>query len=485
MALLPLVVIETDDGAEVRLRDADAGERYASLREALDSLLADEDFRPRAGILRADGEAVGVWRWLDATAEEPTPAPDGSQVTRDVIATMAARLNASSPAPMDGGTSEAHQQLRETSTHADGFAHVGAEVRDRSSRWHLFLYCEIAPDVARAIDAGRLSYGSIGFTEDGRLLQHALTNVPAVEGLRPNNAVRTSGPRVFFRSMEIHTMSKPKSAKRATLADVEPLLSEMTGASAEELGTIIVEMVAAAKAKAEHEATEMEPPAEEMAAEEKTEGTVAHARALLEGFSDEAAQDLFTSEILAMLRDVFAQPEATPAAVLDLAKASLAAFKGAVGQASPPADAEQMSTTDDATSARAALLEAPRMRAEVARLTAEVARRDMRDTIAARAADARASMTPAELEQLTADVLSVSDPGARERVIERALKAAQSVPSGDVFARTGAAPHVERSLVEVAEGLLPEVAAKYPGEPAHLLISRAQRLARERFPHLD
>lgn len=477
MALLPLVVIETDDGAEVRLRDADAGERYASLREALDSLLADEDYRPRAGILRADGEAVGVWRWLDATAEEPAPAADGSQVTRETIARMAARLNASSPAPMDGGTSEAHQQLRETSTHADGFAHVGAEVCDRSGRWHLFLYCEIAPDVARAIDAGRLAYGSIGFTEDGRLLQHALTNVPAVEGLRPNNAIRAGGARVFFRSMEIHTMSKPKSAKRATLADVEPLLSEMTGASAEELGTIIVEMVAAAKAAAEHEA------AEEMPAEEKTEAATVHARALLEGFPDEAAQDAFTSEALGALRDIFGQPDADPAAMLDMLKASMAAFKGAIGEAAPPDAAAGMSEPEGA--ARAALVEVPRLRADLAKLASEIARRDTRDDIAKRAADARAALTPAELEQLTADVLSVSDPGARERVIERAIKAAQTVPTGDVIARNASGAPIGRSIVEVAEGLMPEVAAKHPGEPAHLLISRAQRLARERFPHLD
>lgn len=486
---LPLVVIETDDGAEVRLRDADSGERYASLREALDSLLADEDYRPRAGILREGGEAVGVWRWLDATAEEPAPAPDGSQVTREVIATMAARLNAASPAPMDGGTSEAHQQLRETSTHADGFAHVGVEVRDRSGRWHLFLYCEIAPEVARAIDAGRLAYGSIGFTEDGRLLQHALTNVPAVEGLRPNNAIRAGGSRVFFRSMEIHRMSKPTTSKRATLSEVEPLLSEMTGASAEELGTVIVEMVAAAKAKAEHEAAEAAAEGEpaEMAygdkkEDEESKRSVA-ARALLDGFQDEAAQDAFTSEVLGALRDIFGQPDAPPATALDMLKASLAAFKGALGTAAPPADAG----TEDAAAmtARSALVEVPRLRSELERLRADIARRDLRDSIARKAADAHVSLTTSDADQLVADVLATTDPGARERAIERAIRLAQQVPSGDVFGRSVPPAKPEPQSFRAAwESLMPEVEKAHPGQARHVLVAIAQRTARERFPEI-
>ena len=60
MPALPLVVIETESGAEVRLRDADAGEAYPTLRAALDSLLADNDYRPKRGILRDEsGHEVG------------------------------------------------------------------------------------------------------------------------------------------------------------------------------------------------------------------------------------------------------------------------------------------------------------------------------------------------------------------------------------------------------------------------------------------
>lgn len=476
MTPLPLVVVETEDGAEVRRRDADSGERYASLALALGSLLEHEDYRPGEGILRDGERPIGVWRWLDATAEEPEPMPDGSQVTREVIAALAARLNRSSAVPMDGGTSEAHQQLRETSTHADGFAHVGVEVRDLDGRWHLFLYCEIDPDVARAIDSGRLAYGSIGFTEDGRLLQHALTNVPAVEGLRPNNAIRTSGgTRVFFRSMEIR-MSKNKIAKRATLAEVEPLLAEMTGASTEDLGTVIVEMVA--RVKAEHDAVESAP--SEMAVEADGERS-ASVRALLEGFADEAAQDAFTSEVLGALRDIFGQPDASPAAVLDMLKSSVAAFKGALGVAEPAPDA---GTGDAAamTAARAALAEVPRLRAEIERLRAGIARRDLRESIARRAADARVSLAQGDVDQLVSDVLATTDPGARERAIERALRAAQAVPSGDVFARTAAQRTQPDDFRAAWESLLPEAEKSNPKAARHVLVAIAQRMARERFP---
>ena len=47
-ALLSLVVVETESGAEVRLRDADQGESYPDVYAALDSLLADEEYRAKA-----------------------------------------------------------------------------------------------------------------------------------------------------------------------------------------------------------------------------------------------------------------------------------------------------------------------------------------------------------------------------------------------------------------------------------------------------
>lgn len=490
MASLPLVVVETESGAEVRLRGSnESGEPYASLREALDSLLTDEDYRPKAGILRSEsGEQVGVWRWLDATAEEPAPAADGSQVTRDLIGTMAARLNSGSPAPMDGSTSEAHSQLSATSTAADGYAHVGAEVQDRSGRWHLFLYCELDAATARDVDSGRLAYGSIGFTSDGRLLQHALTNVPAVEGLRPNNSVRAPrGVRISFRSMRITMPKTPTVAKRATLAEAEPLLLEMTGASPEELGTKLIELVAAKNAEAAEHAAEAgaEKPAEEAAAADATQRTDAPVAPPVEApraegaFADAAAMEMFASEALAMLRDIFGKADAMPAEVLDLAKASLAAFKGAIGGAAPPADAGAMSAQQPEAQ-RSVSDAAKRALDENAALRAEIAKRDCRDAIAKRASDAKVSL--ANVEQLVADALAVSDKSARERLIETAIRAAQVVPSGRVFGE--GASSAPASFRDAWSSLLPEVAKANPALPRQHHVALAQRAARERFPHL-
>jgi len=493
MNLLSLVVIETDGGAEVRLRDADGGEAYPDVYAALDSLLSDSEFSAREPVLRDEsGSPVGVWRWLDATAEEPAPAADGSQVTRDLIARMAARLNSGSPVPIDGVSSEPHQQLYQTGTHADGYGHVGVEVQDRSGRWHLWLYAELGPEAARVTSQGLVWSGSIGFTSDGRLLQHALTNVPAVEGLRPNNATRHAARRVHTRSLRI-TMTKPKTSQRGPALDLLAKIAAVLGVSmedekgAESFESPLMDALYALKGEARIEgvleaAAGGAAAAPDAEALDATRSTVA-ARAMLEGFADEAAQDLFTSEALAMFRDIFGKADASPAEVLDLAKASLAAFKGAIGEAAPPGDAAAMSETD--ASARSALVEVPRLRAEVAKLASEVARRDTRDGIAKRATDAKAALTADELEQLTADVLSVGDPGARERVIERAIKAAQSVPTGDVFARNATGATKPESFRAAWESLVPGVEKSHPGIAKHVVVALAQKAARARFPQFN
>lgn len=489
MPALPLVVVETESGAEVRLRDADAGEAYPTLRAALDSLLTDSDYKPKRGILRDEsGREVGQWRWLDATAEESAPAPDGSQVTRDLIATMAARLNAGSPAPMDGGTSPAHSQLSATETRSDGYVHTGVEVQDRAGRWHLFVYAETSPDVARDIDSGRLAYGSIGFSSDGRLLQHALTNVPAVEGLAPNNSVRATAG-IHFRSMRL-TM---KISKRATLAEAEPMLLEMLGVSAEELGTALVELAAAHKAhkaemEAERPAAEMESAPVESAEAREQPASEEPVKRAVPGLEDQAALEAFAASVVGAMGDLFGKPEASPSELLDLFTASLAALKGALGNGAPPVDvagdAAAMSQ-DTAAAARAALTEIPALRAKVASLRDELTKRDTRESIQRRAVEAKATMSDEQLEQLVADTLAVSDTAVRERMIVNALRSSV-VPTGDVFARTsktaGPAP---QSITEAAESLLPEIEKANPNTARHVLVSMAQRAAIARFPHLS
>lgn len=506
MSTLSLIVVETESGAEVRVRDSEEpGEAYPSLRAALDSLLTDAEFKPKAGILRTGDEPVGVWRWIDATAEEPAPIEDGSQVTRDVIATMAAGLNSGSPAPMDGGTSTAHSQLEDTSTPSDGFAHVGVEVRDLSGRWHLFLYCELDLAIAASVDSGRLAYGSVGFTSKGRLLQHALTNVPAVEGLRPNNSIRGArGVRVHFRTTRI-TMPKATNdiSKRGPALDLLAKIAASLGVSvedemsAESFSSPLMDAISAIKSAAKTENALEAAAGAQAPAAPPAEGASAAARAepppvapppageapRAEGaFADAAAMELFASESLALFRDIFGKPDEAPAAVLDLAKASSAAFKGAIGQAAPPADAGAMSVPADA--ARAASDAHQRTLDEVAKLRTDIARRDLRDAIAKRATDAKVALP--ELDQLVTDALAVTDVSARDRMISSAVRAAQTVPSGDVFGRSAPGGATDATtLVEAAEQLMPEVAKANPGKPAHVLVSIAQRTARARFPHLD
>lgn len=490
MALLPLVVVETESGAEVRLRDADEGERYGDVFAALDSLLADEDFAAREPGLRDErGKPIGAWRWLDATAEEPAPAADGSQVTRDLIARMAARLNSGSPVPIDGVSSEPHQQLYATGTHADGYGHVGAEVQDRSGRWHLWLYAELGPEAARVTSQGLVWSGSIGFTSDGRLLQHALTNVPAVEGLRPNNATRHAARRVFTRSLRI-TMP-PKTHARGPAADILAKIAAILGVSMDAekdadfyespLMDALHALKGAAKVEDVLDAASGAPAGAE-AATATDAAAPARAARVLPGFADEAEQDAFTAQILGALGDVFGQPEASPAQLLELLTASLAAFKGALGEAAPPENAAGDAAAMTATESARAVADVGGLRARVAELEASIAKRDLRASIAKRAAEAKASIGDADLDTLTGDVLSVTDPGARERVIVSALRAAQSIPSGDVFARGAQAGAAPADFTAAWRSLLPEVEKAHAGEAQHVHIARAQKLARARFP---
>lgn len=206
-------LVERETGAVLSAHD--------SLRGALDAALGLDAFgrkltatkRARKPMLHdaKTKEPNGEYRWLDSTAEELTPADDGSQVTAGRIRSMAANLDATGDAiPLDGGViaglapSDVHGQLFDTGTLARGWAHVGAEWRESAEsagpdwpngRVHLAFYAELLPPVARALDTGELALGSIGFRhgkgDEAEAIQYALTNRPIVKGLLSAGAMRS------------------------------------------------------------------------------------------------------------------------------------------------------------------------------------------------------------------------------------------------------------------------------------------------------
>ena len=204
------------------------------------------------------------------------------------------------------------------------------------------------------------------------------------------------------------------------------------------------------------------------------------------GLEDQAALEAFASSVVGGMQDLFGKPEASPSELLDLFTASLAAFKGALGQGAPPddagADAAAMSQ-QDATAARAALTALPALRAEVASLRAEVAKRDTRESIQRRAVEAKATLSGEQLEQLVADTLAVQDTAVRERMIVHALRSS-IVPTGDVFARANKDTTQHADFRAAWRSLLPEIEKANPRLPRQHHVALAQRAARERYPHL-
>lgn len=199
-------------------------------REALTSSLDREDVKARVkrANLRSDGEPDGVWRWLDASAEEDEPIGE-SRITAGSLWEMAAGLNMRASAiPINGGgapdggykASDPHgDAYNHDGAHpANGWAHVGAIVIESDGRTHLYLYGELLPEIAREVDRGRLAYGSIfmGFASVDEannfavigavLISHALTNDPAVTTLTAGSERTRRGAAV--RSRRTTTMSQ-------------------------------------------------------------------------------------------------------------------------------------------------------------------------------------------------------------------------------------------------------------------------------------
>jgi hypothetical protein len=113
----------------------------------------------------------------------------------------------------------------------------------------------------------------------------------------------------------------------------------------------------------------------------------------------------------------------------------------------------------------------------------DLARRDLRDAIAKRATDAKVALP--ELDQLVTDALAVTDVAARERMISSAVKAAQTVPSGDVFGRSApGGVDAPESVSDARAKCEPEVRAEFPSYADNEVRATALRRAQKRWPHL-
>jgi hypothetical protein len=266
--LLPLHIVARDGAWLVLARPDDAVvSSHASLKGgALDAVLGTPGF-----IARDPRFGAGEWRWIDMTATEDAPAPDGSQVTERGIQSMAARLNSGDPIMVDGGSrdSGAHASLFASDTRANGWVHLAVEVRDESGRLHLWGRVEVLAPIAADMDANRLALGSIGFATDGgdnnsaSLVQHALTNIPAVQGLTPAGSPRAaSAPVVHFRSsrvageqMDPKTDTQPADAKpRDFMADALAAMGLPPNTSPEDALKALAEKFKPAEPPADDEA---------------------------------------------------------------------------------------------------------------------------------------------------------------------------------------------------------------------------------------
>lgn len=494
----PLYVQQLDDELYVvrdRATDLSVGDVHESLKDALNALLRESDVYESAikvPVLRGQGGAPeGVWRWLDASAEEPEPDARGSQVTAEAIRTMIDRLNASSqPIMIDGGSADsgAHASVQVTDTRANGFAHVACEWREAEGRVHLALYVELVPEVVPDVDSGRLAFGSIAFVQDksnladAALWSHALTNLPAVAGLTPNSALRTEiGMRVFVRAQPVRSsldMNK-NIAARGPAADKLNALKVMLGIGAdvseEDAMCQIHDAIWALKQGATLEKILEGGGVAELAKkpDESVESYAARVAALradpppaADGAGSPEADKAAMEDIKGVLATVFAQPDASLAALVEMLKASQDLFKGAVassgankqdgGQAEANAvDVQAMSQKTDEARMRAITLEAQSKakdeaviaeRARAEKAEAELERRDLRDMISGRFAEAKLTLSPEQLDEFTG-LLARSSKEDREKVLDLQLRAI-NVPSLGRKTKGATAESVEASARE-------------------------------------
>ena len=440
---------------------------HPTARQALDALLALPGFERKGAILHdpKTKQPNGEWRWLDASAEQPEPGPEGAQVTADAIATMAARLNEGEPVMVDGGTPDSipHDSADDPATRANGWAHVGAELVDPGGRTHLMLYAELLPAIAEDFDSGRLAKGSIFFSQvksdrgDSTLHTHALLNRPAVKRLMPSTALALADKSIGAWTAPVRNtvMANKVQAKRGPAMDkLNELLALLKISPAEgedydpwgQVMQAVSALQGAAKVEAITEGGTPAPAAEG----QRAEG---------DGMPGADAMTAAHSEMLTVLRDALGLPaDADDAAVLTALKSVAEKIKGAIAapaetpnpnpegamSESKEVRTELAAVRTDLTSVRAELSE---IKAERDALKLEKRRADACAKVDARALAVKKTLVKDDRDWLIEEVLSAKDEKHADERLRRVLGPVQ----GEAMPETLAAPKTDPVLDTSAE----------------------------------
>lgn len=506
----------TVDGAETR---------YATRAEAFAAFEESTWFTESLGRKHPESwHALAPLRFVDAAAVEDIPAAhDGSQIQAQFIDEMVRNLGAAKTAPpVDGaGVSQAHETIYNGDAKSPGRIFAGLRVTGEDEQPHLWLWIRVTPDIDAEMDEQLWSFGSIAFVAGdsdrytdqpigARLVSYALTNFPFVDDLEPHQPrVERSTKRnragawlAITRSRNIAMPNKkPAPAARSLSADeitkrgpVGDKLAEIYKSLGLDMNESdywkVCDALSALKTVATAEnAVEGGAPAP---AGDDAARAAAEAEAKVRA-EDAAKMEAFAAEAMAALKDIFGQPEADAAALLDLLKASSDAFKGAVQGDKKPAD-NAGEGGQDAEGERAAKAEAIALRAQVkangeelAKLRAEVRARQVQDYVDAKYRSAKLNPPQGKDRE---ELLALCDKAGDEwqRMVDFSLRSVNVPPSGTAIDDKDARPVVPAGAGDSDEVLLAtaraEILEKDPNIGKKALRSQSYALAMARKAEL-
>lgn len=479
---------------------------------------------------------LAAGRWVDAASIEDLPAAhDGSQIVDAFIDDMIRNLDAASTAPPvdGGGVSEPHETVYNSDALAAGRVFAGVRVTGADGRPHLWLWVRLDATVDSEVEDQRWAFGSIAFWPDdvdryskepigARLVSYALTNFPFVDALEPHQPraershTNRAGPWLALTRSRTTSMSKQSAATKSNDKTVRGIAKDKLAELARSLGIAekdlenywafsdaVGALIQGAKIEQVTEGgAAAAPPGDDAAAGKAAppaEGTVTPARAeddagkpdAAAAGADDAANEALLSDVVSALREVFGQPDADPAALLDMLKSSSDAFKGALGGGDPAPNAGEGGQDAAGKSATAIHAELIGMRTqqkadreELSKLRAEVRARAIGDEIDAKFRSAKIA-PPAGEDRAELVALCEKSGDEYPRVVALALRGVNRPPQGTVLdADKRTEPAVARDGETDQEAELAaataEVMRTKPGLSNQEIYSQAYALMRSR-----